>query len=620
MRRNYVLLVASTAVWWSSGCSGLNDAKQNAGNSTAVVRVSPSAAIVDIFSTQPFTATVTGSTNAAVTWQVNGVTGGTQATGFISSSGLFTAPHSIVTSLIPKNNDPIIVTVTAISQVDSTATSSAAVTLLPQQQTAQAAPIKLGTSGGNVSDTNNGFCCGGTLGSLVVRNGTFYILSNNHVLAKSDFGISGDSISQPAVIDVPSPNTCTTVGTQTVAHLSEFFNLQTGPSPEVDAALAQIVSGEVDTTGNILLLGATATGGIPDAGAPHAGTGVAATPGQSVAKSGRTTGLTCSAVLATNVAASVDYYQNCGDTTKAYSVNFTGLVSVAGGDFSGSGDSGSLVVTQSTADPVALLFAGSDTDTVANTVSSVVAAFPGAGNATPTFVGGAAHQVIGCTLPTQSQSALAPQAQVAAEVTRAVMIERDLRAPELLANAGIHAIGVGRSYDDPGQAAILLFITRSDVQNPIPQNVNGVRTRVIEGENWAYRGMLSTEETSQMMQQVLPAQLVYELRAGEMERARGVQSTHQEGLLKNPDVLGVGITASVDSPGEAALLIYVRRGAAHDFVPAEIGGVRTRVRETSSFKAGGERGGAGVSAGCKLHSALKERINSARFNADVNRD
>jgi hypothetical protein len=617
MRRNIASLSVLTAVLYLSGCSGLNDAKQGGGNQAATVQISPAAISVNVFSTQAFAATVIGPTNTAVTWQVNGTVGGSQSTGYISSSGVYTAPHSIVPSLIPTKGGAVTVTVTAISQADSTATASAAVTLVPQQQTAQSGAIKLGTSGGNITDTNNGFCCSGTLGSLVVRSGTYYILSNNHVLAKSDFGISGDSISQPGITDVPSPNTCTTVGTQTVAHLSEFFNLQTGPSPEVDAAIAQIVSGQVDTTGNILLLGATATNGIPDPGAPHAGTGVAATPGQEVAKSGRTTGLTCSTVLATNVAASVDYYQNCGDTTKAYTVNYTGLISVAGGDFSGGGDSGSLIVTQSTADPVALLFAGSDTDTVGNTVSGVLAAFPGAGNATPTFVGGAAHQVIGCTLPTQAQSKLAPQAQVKSETMQAASVARDLQAPELLANAGIHAVGLGRSYDDPGQAAILLFVnwgnSRSGAQTTIPQSVGGVRTRVIEGDNWAYRGLLSTEETSQLMQQAGPAQLVYELREGEMERAKSVQAVYENDLLKNPNVLGVGISASVDSPGEAALLIYVKRGVAHDFVPVEIDGLRTRIRETSPFAAGRDGRGASGSGGCKLHSVLKEQVDSRKL-------
>ena len=503
------------------------------------------------------------------------------------------------------------VTVTAVSKANSNLFGTATVTVVSLNKNAQNGAVKLGTSGGNVNDTSGKFCCGGTLGSLVIRNGTNYILSNNHVLAKSDTGIVGDAISQPGIID--SPTTCTTAGTATVANLSEFFNLETGPNPKIDAALAQIVNGQVDTGGNILLLGATQTGGVPDPGAPHAGSGVAASIGQAVAKSGRTTGLTCSTVVATNVLANVDYFRHCGDTTKAFTVSYTNLVSVAGGSFSAGGDSGSLIVTQSTADPVALLFGGSDVDTVGNAVSDVLAAFPGTGNALPTFAGGAAHQVIGCTLPTAPQSAVAPQSQVAAERMQAASNVRDIHAPELLANAGIHAIGLGRSYDHAGQAAILLFVSQGGAQTAIPQSLDGVRTRVIEGNEWAYRGMLSQEETLQMMQGLAAPPLVYELRAGEMERAKAVHTAHSAELLKNPDVLGVGISSSVDSPGEAALLIYVKRGAAQNSLPAGIDGLRTRIRESGPFVAGRDNDSANASRECKAKSVLAEPASSAKL-------
>src|SRR5262245_13081673 len=59
-----------------------------------------------------------------------------------------------------------------------------------------------GTSGGNVRDISTLYCCSGTLGSLVQDNlGAKYILSNNHVLARSDSGVAGDDISQPGLID-----------------------------------------------------------------------------------------------------------------------------------------------------------------------------------------------------------------------------------------------------------------------------------------------------------------------------------------------------------------------------------------------------------------------------------
>ena len=68
----------------------------------------------------------------------------------------------------------------------------------------QTPPIQLGTSGGWRDDLANGYCCGGTLGSLIRINGIQYILSNYHVF-ESDIiaggnGIvagTGDSVIQP---------------------------------------------------------------------------------------------------------------------------------------------------------------------------------------------------------------------------------------------------------------------------------------------------------------------------------------------------------------------------------------------------------------------------------------
>jgi len=606
MRRANVLIAAEITAAFLAGCSGLTDyhhsgSSGGSGGSggstpgTVSVVVTPSTASLGTFGKQNFTATVTGSTNTAVSWMVNGVTGGNSTTGVISATGVYSAPLSIAPSVIPANNAPITVAITAVSQASSTATGAATVTLIPQEQTAQASPVKLGTSGGNINDISGQNCCAGTLGSLVTRNGTQYILSNNHVLADSDNGIAGDAISQPGIIET----NCQTAGTQTVAHLSEFFNLETGPTPKIDAALAQIVSGMVDTSGNILLLGQTVTNGVPDAGAPHAGPLVAPSVGQSVAKSGRTTGLTCSTVLATNIMANVDYYKNCGDTTPAFTVTYTDLVSVAGGSFSYSGDSGSLIVTQNNADPIALLFGGSDTDTVGNPISDVLSAFPGAGNATPTFVGGAAHEVIGCTLTLASRVA-EPQARaiISSAAIRNALRARDLHAPELIANPAVAALGIGKSYDRPGETVVLLFVEQEQSQAGLPHTLESVATRFVEGEDWAIRGMLSSQETAQLLQNVAEPPVAYALKPGEMQRARSVLLAHSGELLKQPGIIGVGITSSLNAPGEAALMIYVLYGTSLDSIPVVIDGLRTRVRESSRFTAG--RRGTETVSGCRV--------------------
>ena len=75
-------------------------------------------------------------------------------------------------------------------------------------------------------------------------------------------------------------------------------------------------------------------------------------------------------------------------------------------------------------------------------------------------------------------------------------------------------------------------------------------------------------------------------------------------LMKQPGVQGVGITSSADAPGEAALMIYLIRGEKRDVIPAVMDGLRTRIRETSRFTAGGR--GEETVQGCKVPSKQPE--------------
>jgi len=556
------------------------------------VSVSPGAATVANFGTQQFTALVNGAPSAAVTWQVDGIAGGSQTFGFISTSGLYVAPSGVPTKSDGKGGSvTTTVTVSAVSQANSSASGSATVTIQPGNQNAQSGTIELGTSGGNANDSSTNTtthtitCCGATLGSLVTRGGAQYILSNTHVLARSDIAQIGDPIIQPGLIDTA---TCTPSGARTVANLSAFYNLETGAAPKIDAAIAQIVSGNVDTSGNILYLGATAdANGVPAPGAPHAGSGVAATLAMPVAKSGRSTGLTCSTVVAVAVNVNaVQYQKGCGTGT-TFTVNYTNQVDVGGGSFSAEGDSGSLIVSQNSTDPVALLFAGSDTDTVGNPVGTVLNFFASGGN-NVTFAGGGAHAVIGCSLPNKPAAASSTQAAatIASEAIQNAVAARDAHAPELLAHPEVQAVGVGASRDNPREAAILFFVTAGQPRTNIPAQVDGVRTRIVEGTLFARRGALSAEESAQLEQSVAAAPEVYPISEAELARAKRVHEARAQEQMGQPGVQGVGISASLDAPGEAALMIFLVRGAAHNPIPPVIDGLRTRVRESSRFRAG----------------------------------
>ena len=601
MRRWQLFLLSIAIVPMLATCSSAP--KTSVNNQNVTVQVTPTTVTLTTFGKQPFTQAVTGTTNTAVTWQVNGVTGGSVATGTISSSGAYSAPHSISESILPADtNKPVTLTITAISQADPAASGTATITFLTQGQAAQTGAIELGTSGSNIhassTSGNTITCCGGTLGSLVVRNGTNYILSNNHVLANSDFGTMGDAIIQPGLIDNPAINsTCQSQGTTTVANLSQFFPLKGNSPNPVDAAIAQMVSGQVDTSGNILLLGATAdANGVPVAGAPRAGSGVSANVGTPVAKSGRSSGLTCSTIEATPATFSVDYSQTCGGAT-SFTVMYSNQVGVSGGDFSQEGDSGALIVTQSTADPVALLFAGSDTDTVGNPIQDVLLAMADQNNHVPTIVGGAAHAVIGCTLPGPS-SAQKTVSSVSVSDTemQSAIAARDTHADKLLTIAGVSGVGVGPSLDYSGKAAVLIFVAPGTAPTTLPVQLDGVRTRIVETTSESARGVLNTEDSQSFAPQQ-PAFAVTSLPAAEIVRAKAAHSANVAAWMQQPGVQGFGVASSADSPGEAALMIFLIRGAAHNPIPPVIDGVRTRVRESSRFHAGldGLRPGRGCS-------------------------
>jgi hypothetical protein len=559
-----------------------------------MLTLTPSSATVVVGQNTAFLATVTGSTNTAVTWEVNGMAEGNMTVGTIAG-GVYTAPAKVP--------NPASVTVTAVAQADTSKTMSAAVLIVasnPNQQ-AQTLPVELGTSGGNAHDSSTQgnliYCCGGTLGSLLQRNGTYYILSNNHVLARSDSATVGDAIIQPALIDA----NCSTAGTATVGNLSQFVSLEAAGT-NVDAAIAQIVPGAVDTSGNILSLGSTATGGTPDPGAPHAGNGIAANIGEAVAKSGRSSALTCSTVDAIEIQTSVSYQKGC-NTGTTFSVTYNGQVSVTGATFSASGDSGSLIVDENTADPVALLYGGSDTDTVGNPVGDVLSALQDGQGNLPTFVGSSStHNVIGCTLAAGAVKTAQAQARISISAAQLAQAQyaRDLHAPELLASPYIQAIGIGASIDHPGGAAVVLVVNPGQIPSPLPDELEGVATRIVQSPAAGPHGIFDMETAAR----VAPFAGTFAVNAisnEELQRAKAVHAAHVSELMKQPGVQGVGITSSADAPGEAALMIFVVRGVPRNPIPAVIDGLRTRVRESSRFTAG--QRGLETASGCKVPSA-----------------
>ena len=321
-------------------------------------------------------------------------------------------------------------------------------------QVKQALPISLGTSGGNVHDLTRRFCCSGTLGAVVADAGkTQFILSNNHVLADSDTATVGDAVSQPGLVDVGC--VLTAANSNTVAHFSTTKPLGTA---NIDAALAQVVPGAVSTTGDILEVG------VPSS--------TEATPavGIGVAKSGRTTGLTCATIgsVGTNVA--VQYQRGCGKGKK-FRVIFLNQVLVNGSAFSAAGDSGSLIVTQAAAQPVALLFAGSSTTTIGNPISDVTNAFG------VSIVGGADHAVT-CPAAAGAITPAAARGPLVGSIGRA-LLAKEKHADRLMQDEAVIGVGVGADPADPSEAVVVIYLEQGRTYGPIPAELEGVRTLVV---------------------------------------------------------------------------------------------------------------------------------------------
>jgi hypothetical protein len=443
---------------------------------TVGVTVAPNSVSLNIGGVQQqFTATVNGSGNSAVDWTVNGVPPGDPNTTFgtITTSGLYSSPNAIP--------NPPNFSVTATLQADPTRFGSAGVAISAGgpavNQAAQSAPIKLGTSGGNANDHSGGSCCSGTLGALVTRGGVDFILSNNHVLARTDLAVPGEPIDQPGLVD----NNCAPANP--VANFTQKVKLKNNPNniAPADAALAQVIAGEVDPTGTILQLG-TVSGGLAQP-APPANTIVTPAIGMPVAKSGRTSGLTCDTIAVTNVTVQVQYENTCGSNS-TFLVTYDNQVEIDSTTFSAPGDSGSLIVNAQTAEPVALLFAGDNTSTIGNPIQAVLAALADPKDPTllPTFVGGATHPVSACTGTFSGASGMdqnivrtVPR-PTDAEMDRVATVKKN-HVAALMADPAIMGVGVGTG-DKPGEAAIIVFTDQATSHRPIPATFDGVKIKV----------------------------------------------------------------------------------------------------------------------------------------------
>jgi hypothetical protein len=226
--------------------------------------------------------------------------------------------------------------------------------LFAQQGTTPIARTRLRPAKGgcSIGFEGDGFVMAGTLGCLVTDGKDSFILSNNHVIANENSLPLKSPIFQPGTLDGGS------TAKDRIASLTKMIKILTLPSDNhVDAAIAAL---DKKSLGSPLIL--------PKVGKLSSSTTIPAAEKMRVHKHGRTTGYTQGRV--TDIAADVNIQYDFGVA------RFVDQIVIVGdeGSFSDSGDSGSLIVDRKTNRATGLLFAGSQSHTIANPIDEVLTA------------------------------------------------------------------------------------------------------------------------------------------------------------------------------------------------------------------------------------------------------
>jgi uncharacterized protein (DUF1800 family) len=191
-----ILARCASAVLFSAVVLGFAGCGNGSSGGPQIAVVVSGASATRIGASTQFSATVTGTTNAAVIWQVNGVTGGTAATGTISASGLYTPPATL-----PSNPS---VTITAVSVASSSASSSLAEALqnpLPVVTSSTATQVGV-TLNYSVTVVGTGFIPGSVIDVNGVACTTTYISATQLQCTAT---LTAGSTTAAVVVSNPAP-------------------------------------------------------------------------------------------------------------------------------------------------------------------------------------------------------------------------------------------------------------------------------------------------------------------------------------------------------------------------------------------------------------------------------
>ena len=233
MRRISLILVVAAALF-QARCAGVTKGSSGGSGSNGTpppaidVSVSPNSANVRAGAAQSFSASVTGTSNTGVTWEVDNVAGGSAATGTINSSGVYTAPAAL-----PAPNS---VTIEAVSAADASASGDSSVTLWnPTPVLSSIAPTSVSAGNFSLSITGRGFVSG----AQVLLNGT--ALATTFVSSMQLTASGAENSAGTYAISVMNPNP----GSSTSSSQSlQVTSSSSGPPPPPPLACSSMSAGQ----------------------------------------------------------------------------------------------------------------------------------------------------------------------------------------------------------------------------------------------------------------------------------------------------------------------------------------------------------------------------------------
>lgn len=199
----YVYVRSLTALMLLCALVSCGSGGSSRSSSSLTISVQPSSSKILLGSSQTFYAAVTGTDNTTVDWSVNGIAGGSQSVGTISTSGVYTAPailptRATISISATSQSDPS-KSATALVSVTSDTTVSAAATGTGVVLTGSAIALTAGVSSSGKPDPSVSWAVDGISGG------------NSSVGTITVTGSDTATYNAPAAL--PNPNTATITAT-----------------------------------------------------------------------------------------------------------------------------------------------------------------------------------------------------------------------------------------------------------------------------------------------------------------------------------------------------------------------------------------------------------------------